>query len=229
MSNNHLRRFVLVCIILAAALFSALFQGCASENGQGGGTLKALIDNAKENGIQPSAADDLDRDDSIQITIQSIELDAPLSEPETRYARVSYTARNNSSRELLMVKGGCYAECSLDGKTWYPLSNYHWEHIRDDGIVIYDMGWNISYSGGESDFLYLPEGENARQCIFVIDGAYSDKAMSLEKLPDGFYRLIFRFCEYVEPDDIFHRTATLVDYGYYSVPFQIKGGKILAD
>ena len=229
MSNNHLRRFVLVCIILAAALFSMLLQGCASGNGRKGGTLKALVGTAKENGIQPSAADDLDRDDSIQITIQSIELDAPLSEPETRYARVSYTARNNSGRELLMVKGGCYAECSLDGKTWYPLSNYHWEHIRDDGIVLYDMRWNISYSGGESDFLYLPEGENARHCIFVIDGAYSDKAMSLEKLPDGFYRLIFRFCEYVEPDDIFHGTATLVDYGYYSVPFQIKGGKILAD
>jgi hypothetical protein len=229
MSNSRQRRFALVCIILAAALFSALFQGCASGNGQGGGTLKALIDNAKENGIQPSAADDLDRDDSIQITIQSIELDAPLSEPETRYARVSYTAWNNSGRELLMVLGGCYAECSLDGKTWYPLSNYQWEHIRDDGIVIYDMGWNISYSGGESAFLYLPEGENARQCTFVINGAYSDKAMSLEKIPDGFYRLIFRFCEYVEPNGIFDGTATLIDYGYYSVSFQIKDEKILAN
>lgn len=227
MSFDRKRRFVSVFIILAAALFSVLLQGCAFGNGQKGGTLKSLIDIAKENGLQPSAAEGLDPDDSIRITIQSIELEAPLS--DSRPVRVSYTAWNNSGRKLLMVLGGCYAECSMDGKTWYPLSNYHWEHVRDDGIVVYDMGWNISYSGGESDFLYLPEGENARQCSFVIDGAYSDKAMSLEKLPDGFYRLIFRFCEYVEPDDIFHGTATLTDYGYYSASFQIKGGKILAD
>ena len=159
----------------------------------------------------------MDPDDSIKITIQSIELDAPL--PDSRYARVSYTAWNNSGRELLMVLDHC-AECSLDGKTWYPLSNYQWEHIRDDGLVLYDMGWNISYSGGESAFLYLPEGENARQCTFVINGAYSDKAMSLEKFPDGFFRLIFRFCEYAEPNEIFDGTATLIDYGYYSVSFQ---------
>ena len=226
MSFDRKRRFASVFIILAVVLFSVLLQGCASGNGQKGGTLKALIETAKENGLQPSAAEGLDPDDSIQITIQSIELDAPL--PDSRYASVSYTARNNSGRELLMVLGLC-AECSLDGKTWYPLSNYHWEHIRDDGLMFYDMGWTISYSGGESDFLYLPEGENARQCSFVIGGAYSDKAMSLEKIPDGFYRLIFRFCEYVEPDDIFHGTATLADYGYYSASFQIKGGKILAD
>ena len=227
MSIDRKRRFVLAFIILAAALFSMLLQGCASGNGRKGGTLKALIGAAKENGLQPSAAEGLDPDDSIKITIQSIELDAPL--PDSRYARVSYTAWNNSGRELLMVLGGCYVECSLDGKTWYPLSNYQWEHIRDDGIVIYDMGWNISYSGGESAFLYLPEGENARQCTFVINGAYSDKAMSLEKIPDGFYRLIFRFCEYVEPNGIFDGTATLIDYGYYSVSFQIKDEKILAN
>ena len=47
MSIDRKRRFVLVFIILAAALFSMLLQGCASGNGQKGGTLKALIDIAK--------------------------------------------------------------------------------------------------------------------------------------------------------------------------------------
>ena len=69
------KRFALAFIILATTLFTNLLQGCVTGNGQKAGTLKALIDTAKEKGLQTSAAKGLDLDDSIQITIQSIELE----------------------------------------------------------------------------------------------------------------------------------------------------------
>ena len=226
-TKKHKRRLVLVLLALIGILAVALLFLFSSVRWRGGVPLKTYLEVAEKRGIQSTEADNLSQDESIIISINSFE--RAKQESDFPYARIDYTVKNNTNRTLLVVSGGCCVECSIDGKKWYPLSNYHLDHIMDDGIMLYDMGWMISYSGGESDDLFLLEGDNSRSSIFYLDGAYPEEMLSSEEIPDGYYRLIIRLCEYVDPDEIFHTNATLIDYGYYSKCFQVKRGKLITN
>lgn len=187
-------------------------------------TLKEIIEEAQRNGLQPTTTTIYNQDDSVRIIVLSVERDK--QQGNHPFARLKYVVNNISGRELLKVSSGCYVECSYDGNVWYPFSSTSLEDLGNNSLMLYNMGWIYINADSNTKELYFDKGETAGIIGFSLDETYQETALSLNVMPDGLYRLVFRFCEYVDLEEIITLKANLIDYGYYSVSFRVKDGNV---
>ena len=115
---------------------------------------------------------------------------------------------------------------------WYPFANEHVNNLQNNTRMLHAMGWMVSFSLGENESFYLSPGLNSVCFHFYLDKGLPDAVSHLKKMPDGYYRIIYRLCEYLDIEaiwDYYDRKTELVDYGYYAGYFQVVNGIVYSD
>ena len=230
------RRLLLLCHSATVLIF-ALLLVFAHVRGRDRYTLESILQKMKKEGIQPTTTDLLlSRDGAVQLSAVAFERVEPYPYgPRPRGypdGKLYYEVSNSADRRLLVCDALVCMECSSDGAEWYPFTGYLLEHLMADTHVFSCMGNLMEFTLGHwDDELFAKEGTETRGVLFNMNRFFQDSAYGYGSMmiPDGFYRLIVRFCEEVEPNDIWHHKAKLTDVGYYSAEFQVKGGELVTE